>query len=191
MNYIAGLIDIVIKEEHEEFALLVSLIREMKMEKLFSDGIPLIRCKLFQMDRLLHLHLPKFAEFLRMEGIVSNAFCSTWIITLFTFSLEDSKDGKSLDLLIAIWDCFVMDGWKAFFKICLYFLKKYEDQLLELPYDCALRFLNDLPKKTDWFESSAAKNLKEGILKIKVTNKMLLQLENEYYKIIERPNDSI
>ena len=85
---------------------------------------------------------------------------------------------------------FLAEQWKGFFKVCLWFLRHQQQNLLQMDFDNILHTLGDIIK-SDLFILDRAeleqkgvipdlKNLKKDINSTAVTNRLLQDLENEY-----------
>ncbi len=185
MNFVVGFLYLLTKDEGFAFATLVSLVRRMGMEKIYADGVPMLRCRFYQMDRILHLQLPRLAAYFRSEGISASLFSSGWIITLFTYSVEAVKEERPDELLLAIWDSFLARGWKAIFKAGVFLLRKLQAELLELRFEEVLHFVSDIPRSKLWNDPNSVREFRLAFKEIKITNSMLEALEEEYNTIVE------
>ena len=63
------------------------------------------------------------------NNIMSNYFLSPWIITLFTNTIEVNF---KLDIIIKIFDNFIVSGWKTIFNTILLILKKLFNFLINI-----------------------------------------------------------
>jgi hypothetical protein len=91
-------------------------------------------------DRILSLYLPNTLMLFKNNNIMSNYFISPWIITLFTNTMEINC---KLDVLIKIFDNFIISGWKTIFNTALLIVEKNEENLLNLKTDKLLHYLSD------------------------------------------------
>ena len=55
--------------------------------------------------------------------------------------------GDNCQLLLRLWDYFIIDGWKAVFKASVVILKENEDALLGMPFEVMLTQIVNLPTK--------------------------------------------
>lgn len=186
MNFIVGFLYLLLQDESLSFNFLNALIEKFKMGQLYSQDVPLLRAIFYQMDRLIYLHYPHLTSGLRNEGINSSHFTSAWFITLFTYSLQYSKDEKPSEMLMTIWNGFLLYGWKAIFKTALFIIGEFEERILEGKFDEVMVMLGDLPKSTFMYSHETAVKLKASFRKIKVTKRMLAYLYKEYCEVIEK-----
>ena len=117
-----------------------------------------------------------------------------------------------------IWDVFIIvyihispykhssskEGYKGLFKICIYFLKIYQTQLLSYDYDEILNFLNQFSKR-EIFLIPNKKDIKDGldeeqlyIVKLKqeirhiaITNSLLNSLTTDYNCFLIKVNQQL
>ena len=144
------------------------------MAKIFSDGIPLLRKFLYQTDRLLYFENSTLMSRLLNEDITSGFFASAWFISLFTVGLKEDKN----EGLLAIWDTFLLYGWKAIFRAGVFMFSKLKTESTE---DIIGKLGNALIFKN---ETSGDEYLNE-FKKIKVTNEMLELLTDVYISVIK------
>lgn len=186
MNFIVGFLYLLLQDETTTFKFFKTLLDKFKMDNLFKQDVPLLRSYFYQMDRLIYLHYPNLTINLRNEGINSSFFTAGWFITLFTYSLQYSKEDKPSEMLVTIWDGFLLYGWKAIFKTALFIVGELEEKIVEGRFDEIMMMLGELPKSKFMNSPETAKKLRDSFSKIKVTNKMLECLNNEYTEILQR-----
>ena len=69
--------------------------------------------------------LPELHAHFKDENINSSYYSSAWFITLFTNTLQYHPDTNKLPgVLLAIWDEFILHGWKVIFKFSIYMLSE-------------------------------------------------------------------
>jgi len=88
MNFIAGLLLMVFKDETTAFKALQELVDKFQMAELFNVELPKLKLYFYQLDRLVNIVLPEVHAHLREEQINSSYFASAWFITIFTNSLK-------------------------------------------------------------------------------------------------------
>ena len=70
---------------------------------------------------------------------------------------------KNSYLLCIIWDFFLCEGWKGFFKCVVWILKFISPKLLKLEFDEILHYMSDLIK-SDLFINDKASLKQKGIV---------------------------
>jgi len=193
MNFVAGFLYLITKNEAMAFSILCGIIKRLGMQKIYSENVPLLRCRFYQMDRILHSLMPKLAEHFRVQGANASLYCSSWIITLFSMSIEsignNSENEKPSDFIMAIWDAIIAQGWKNLFRAGIFLLQKYENVLMGLKFEKILHFIAEIPKTEIWNKKETAIEFKEKTKSIKISNSMLETLENEYQEIFDGDNN--
>jgi len=189
MNFIVSFLLFFTKDEALAFSLLAALIDKFSLKKLYGGEMESLRGKFYQMDRLLHIHLPRLLEHFRFEGLSSSLYAPGWFVTLFTLTLDETKfpDGKERpsDFLITIWDNFITVGWKAIYKATIFILHKLEKKILHLNSEEILKLMKNLDKDNFWNDDKLAIEFKEEIKKLKITNTMLETLEFEFNNLLQ------
>ncbi|KAL4471664.1 hypothetical protein ABPG74_008557 [Tetrahymena malaccensis] len=186
MNYIAGFLYLIILDEAQTYKAFHTVMNTY-FKQLLTDNFEQLKVVFYQLERLIGIFLPELAEHLKQECVDSNYYATSWFITIFSSVFQYAKDSY---LLCVIWDIFLCEGWKGFFKCVLWILKLNSPKLTKLDFDDILHSLSDLIK-AEMFVNSYADLKKKGILpnvdsikteikQIKVTNKLLENLQNEH-----------
>lgn len=148
MNYIASFIYHLVKNERETFYIMLGLFTHTEYKIMFINDLQRLKQLFYIFDRLLTLNLPEVNNYLKMNTILCNYFCSPWFITLFTNSYQFKVNENPPQIIIKIWDDFILNGWEALMKAGIVLLKIKEDNLLFMKYEELLHYLiNDLIKK--------------------------------------------
>jgi len=66
------------------------------------------QAKLYQLDRLIAILLPDLHAHLKEEAINSSYYSSPYFITLFTSVLQMQTSGDHCQLLLRLWDYFII-----------------------------------------------------------------------------------
>ena len=56
--------------------------------------------------------LPRLAAHFEREGVDHAMYASQWFITIFAYSFP-------FDLVTRVWDMFLLEGWKAVYRVAL------------------------------------------------------------------------
>ena len=155
MNFVAGFLYLVFRDEQMSFKALMRIADIFDMSHLYKKELPKLKLFFYQLDRLIAVRLPMLHRHFKDEQINSGIFSSAWFITQFTNSLqiqekylkEGSVDGQSSGLisdnLLQLWDYFIVSGWKSMFKMSLYLLKQNETHLLHLNFEEILTLIQE------------------------------------------------
>ncbi len=95
------------------------------MRGLWLPGCPELKLRVFQFQTLLEKELPQLISHFKHIGMQLEILTSQWFLTLFAYSLP-------MEVLILVWDCIFLDGWKTVFRIGLARLKAVEHIMLKL-----------------------------------------------------------
>ena len=100
--------------------------------------------RIFQLNILIRENLPEIYNHFKKYQINPDIFFSKWILTIFSSYLQ-------FNTLAIVWDVFFIDGWKAFFKFSLVFLKEMKSDILNLDLNGFSKYLreNILSKHTN------------------------------------------
>ena len=112
-----------------------------------------------------------------------------WFITLFSYCVQETTDSNPPQMLMKIWDSFLLKGWKTIFKTAIFIIKEREQSILEESFEDSLTIMSG-------FSRYDMKQNNEGIEKIlafyksiKITNTILKELEKEYDDELNSIND--
>lgn len=124
MNFILGTILAAGFYEEEAFWLLTQILETYLPVDYFSimSGV-LIDMKIF--DYLISKKLPKLSMHIQEMGLDSSLFSVQWFICMFAYSLQRN-------VVITIWDHFIVEGSSVIFKVGLAILTLVQDRLLEV-----------------------------------------------------------
>ncbi|KDO16049.1 hypothetical protein SPRG_18415 [Saprolegnia parasitica CBS 223.65] len=106
-------------------------------------------------DTILQHELPTLHAYFEEIGMDAKMYVVDWAFTLFTRCVP-------LDVVLRIWDVYILLGTPFFFQACMAILILYEEHLLALDLGDVMRFLHDIPKSmspSDFFDALDAVNL--------------------------------
>jgi len=97
MNFVAGFLFLVFRDEQLTFKALMRVAEIFDMSHLYKKELPKLKLFFYQLDRLIAMKLPQLHQHFKDEQINSGIFASAWFITQFTNSLQiqDKKFRKS------------------------------------------------------------------------------------------------
>lgn len=92
------------------------------LRRQFVPEMPMLQLHMWQLERLLHRHLPLFNSHLLSLGVLPTTFASEWFLTLFA-------QGDWPTVWVArVWDLFLVHGISAIFAIALAICSAAESQ---------------------------------------------------------------
>lgn len=150
MNYVAGFLLQVFKDEELAFKALQSLAAKQNMASLFNSDLPRLKLYFLQLDRLLAIVDIDLYNHFSDENLSSSYYSSAWFITLFTNQLKHNMDpdtGVVNESLLQLWDYFLVSGWQAVLKMGLFLLTMDSTQLMQMSFEDLLFYISESPKK--------------------------------------------
>ena len=122
MNFIAALF-LIYMDEESTFFMLDSLINKYEMKGLFLPNFPDLKKKFYVFLNLEKKFLPKIYDILKRDNILPSLYLSEWFLCLFTHDM-------SIDIIVRIFDVFLLEGFKVIYRFSLAFLKLKEKSFL-------------------------------------------------------------
>jgi aarF domain-containing kinase len=129
MNFLAGFLVLITKDQALSFALLRGLVNKYDMSEIFNADKSKLKLFFYTLDRLISIYLPDLHSHFKEESVNSSMFCTTFFITLFTQVLQTQQTPEKIWKLKRIWDYFIVYGWKAIFKVSVLMLRESEENL--------------------------------------------------------------
>jgi len=179
MNYLAGFLLMQTNGNvHQSFWVLDCIMKEYDQKWLFVRGLPHLNMLLWSLEHLVDMYLPNLADFIRMENIPTSLYATEWFATGFTYVLPP-------ELVVRIWDLFIVDGWQALFRFALAILSLCSDDLMLLDFEKFVRYMKTLSQS----KSFDVEELVQTALEFEVTDRLIDELE-EYYvrKVVAEGN---
>ena len=94
-------------------------------------------------------------------------YFTEWFVTLYTRSFP-------FDLVVRVFDVFFFEGWKIIFRVALALLKLAQPLLLKFGMEGVMAYFRKFPASVD------ADKVMGVALNIRLTQKRMMELENEY-----------
>ena len=175
MNYLVAFILSICDDEEEAFYLTLSFFKNTSYKNIFLNDLKLLRLNFSIFDKLLYIYVPTIYTHLNLNEIYSIYYINPWIITLFTYLINDKL---KIDCFIKIFNLFIIYGWKSIINISLNIFINYEKYILEQKDENLLQFLSsDLSVK---FINDLNNNEYNNIDEIKISNKLLKEIKKEF-----------
>ena len=129
------------------FSLMLSLMHKgskLAMFGLWQAGVPKMKLRVYQLDRLLRWTLPKLHTHFNEIQLAPEILVAQWFITIYSYTVP-------IALTMRLWDYIFLGGWPAMYRIALALMSALEPQLLELDLEGIGLMMRD------WKKSSGSK----------------------------------
>ena len=125
MNYIAGLLLLVMDSEEDAFWLLV-VATEYLLQGYYNDALVQVRVEQQVLSHLLHDHFPRIHAHLAASSMPELSIVTIkWFITLYI-------DVLPLQTTLRVWDAFFNEGAKVLFRVALALFAQHQEAILAI-----------------------------------------------------------
>jgi hypothetical protein len=141
MAFVAGLLVITMREE-DAFWTLAACVQSPRhaMAGLYAPGLPRFGEVQHVFAVLAREHVPRLAAHLAALEIDHSMYATQWFITVFSYNFP-------FDVVTRVWDMFLLEGWKAVYRVALAALRLNEAALLALEHDELMAALKSLAER--------------------------------------------
>ena len=142
VGYVQGMgfitaIFLIYMDEESSFYMLHCLMKKYKLEGLYYEGFPDLKKKCYVFLNLQKKYVNSVYKIFQREGIIPTMYLSSWFISLFARTLD-------FHIVLRVYDCFFLEGFKVIYRIALAILKLNETifcktkkgEVLPLIYKC-------------------------------------------------------
>merc|ERR1711957_1079103 len=133
MNFVAGLLLRISRNEEESFWMLVCLMDTGKLSGFYQNNFPLLRRYLKAYDDLVQEMVPDLREHFKREHVQPAVYLHQWFLTLFINALP-------LPMVLAFWDVIVCIGLEELLPITIALLRVLKNMLLGLEFEEIIRY---------------------------------------------------
>ena len=123
MGFICALL-LTYMDDVRTFFMLDTLIKKYELEGIYLPDFPELKKKFYVLLNLEKKYIPKSYKILCRDEVYPRCYASEWFICLFARSLE-------FNILVRIFDTFVLEGFKVIYRYALAFIKMKEEELIE------------------------------------------------------------
>merc|ERR1719494_216954 len=123
LNYIVGLLLLIVKKESSCFWLLVRLIENL-LPDFYSSGMKGIRIECGVLNFLLQQRHPDLFSHLQKHNVDLELFISKWFVCLF-------MDVLPIETVLRIWDCLFYEGSKILLRVAFTLIVINKEKLLQ------------------------------------------------------------
>ena len=170
MNFIAGALIELIDEEEKIFWIFLSFIDNIDMNLLYLKNMPDYSIRVFQLNYFIKLYFPELFNHFKKNQITPDIIFSKWILTIFANYMPFTT-------LYKIWDLFIIDKWKAIFRISIILLDTMKEQLMQFDLNHFCLFF----KSKEIKESVKYNYICQRYDDYKISNKKLSELKEEFF----------
>ena len=180
MNFIVGALIELIEEEEKIFWIFLSFIDNIDMNLLYLKNMPDYSIRVFQLNYFIKQYFPDLFNHFKKNQITPDIIFSKWILTIFANYLP-------FETCYKIWDLFIIDKWKAIFRISIILLDTMKDKLIQLDLNKFCLFI----KSKEIKESVKYKYISQRYNDYNISNKKLKELKEEFFihKVKEKLED--
>ena len=150
--------------------------RNLKMESLFYTGLPELHVMNYTFEKMIQKFCPKLFKHFRETDMKTEYFTFKWSMTIFSCALP-------WEILVHIFDLFVMDGWPSIYKIGVSLLNNFVAEKI-LPMDNMMeisQFFRDNLRFSKTFSEEDIHAIIMGSHTINITQQDLLKLKEDFY----------
>ena len=177
MGFIAAVF-LTYMDEESSFFMLHSLMKKYDMEGFYLPGFPILKKTFYILLNLEKKFIPKIYELFKKEGMIPSMYASEWFICLFSRNL-------GFDVLVRIFDVFLLEGYKVIYRFALAFLKLKEEKFLGGKDGLA----SIMPIINECTENVDVEKVFNTAFGFSISRKYIDKLGNEYEKIKNDENN--
>lgn len=149
-------------DEESAFWMLISIMDKYQLKGFYKQGFPELSVALYKFMNLVKKMFPKIFESFKSKSVYSSMFASQWFLTLFIVNLK-------FEVVVRIFDCFLMEGMRVIYRMGLALLKLNEDKITSnKEFDVVMNIMKNLDEGI-----TIDKLFKTAFESIKFTEKML------------------
>lgn len=191
MNFIAGFLIMVTRDEETAFKFMQQLISHYEMQDFYIEDIVLLKKNLYLLDRFIANFYPNLDVIFRIQNINSSLYASSWLMTIFTRAMQLVQSGIPTAMTLKIWDCFLIDGWKAFFKAALFIINELKDNILDGRFDQIMELFSNVSRAKILHDSLTAKKFMKSYKNLDVSNFHIRSLKEEYDTVLKEVHNNV
>ena len=139
------------------------------LAELWKPGLLRLKITIFQLKRLVKFKLPFLAKHFKKLEVSLYDIVTPWILTVFTCFL---KRKSYREIIMRIWDIFVVKGWCAVVSACLAFLYLSQEIVIGESIEHSLQYYKKPIKSPDIYKV---------MRKFEISQLHLQELESAYY----------
>jgi len=142
---------------------------------LWQSGVPKMKLRVFQFDRILRWTLPRLHSHFTQIQLAPEILVAQWFITIFCYTLP-------LALTMRVWEYVFLGGWPAMFRVAMSLMYALEQRMLQLDLEGIGLLMRDWKKGTQGILSKDVgieEIMKRAHLMV-ITDEVLQQLQGHF-----------
>ena len=125
LNFLAARAIILFKSEEKIFMFLDGLINRFNLEYFLSINNQKLPKQIKYLSQILNKYCKNFINYLKSKFINHDFFTTSWLLTLFSNSMDRKK-------LYICWCFMIIFGWKFFYSFIIQIILFYENDLMKI-----------------------------------------------------------
>ena len=179
MNFIGSMLLLVSKnKEHIAFMIFLHFLgdKSLKMECMFVQGLPELAVMNFTFDKAISKFCTKLFAHFRSVEMKTEYFTFKWSMTLFSCFLPK-------DVLIPIFDLFLVNGWPYIYRIGVSLLNNFlQGRILQMDSMMAIsQFFREDMRNQRTFNPRDIHSIIQGSHNILITKTDLVKFKDDFY----------
>jgi hypothetical protein len=167
MGFITALI-LTYMDEESTFWMIHSLMNKYNMRGYYEKDFPDLQRTFYKLLSLMKKHIPKVYDHFKKNSFHPSMYALQWFITIFAVNFK-------FDVLVRIYDVFLLEGEKVLYRLALAILKLSEEKLL-----LYREFENVLEVFKNIFDNIQADDLFNKAFKFSISKLHLREYDMEY-----------
>ena len=150
------------------------------MRGLWQAGVPQMKLRVYQLDRLLLWSQPRLHAHLSSIQLAPEVLVAQWFVTLFSYTIP-------LPLTVRLWDMLFLSGWTGMFRVALAVMQRLQGPMLGADLEGLGRLMREWKRglgamKSELAASGAERVLQEALQAgaVFATAEGLARLEEEF-----------
>ena len=179
MGFLAALFLLYMDEENA-FWMLNIVFKKYGLEEVYMKEFPGLRKRFYIFINLLKKFMPKIYNKLIELNIYPTLYASQWFFTCFSNCL-------SFNIVVRIFDCFLLEGEKIIYRVALALIKLKEDIIIKSKsFETVMETL-----KSNSNEIKSPDILLETAFNFSLSREEIKRLEKEYTNLFQTKNEEL
>jgi hypothetical protein len=147
------------------------------MSLLWQQGVPKMKLRVYQLDRVVKWTLPKLHKHLIDIQLTPEVLVAQWFITLFTYTVP-------LELTLRVFDYIFLEGWSGMFRVALALLKSLDSAIRDTDLEGVGAIMKEWRNMIGSKGTSSLKNREGEIMRIAnvmvINDDVLMKLQESF-----------
>ena len=179
MGFLAALL-LSYMDEENAFWMLNFIFKKYGLEEVYMKDFPGLRKRFYIFLKLLQKFFPKIHNKLIELKVFPTMYASQWFFTCFSNCL-------SFNIVVRIFDCYLLEGEKIIYRVALALLKLKENQILKSKsFESVMEVIKSIN-----CENKTPDQLLQTAFKFSLSRQDIKKLEIEYLNLVKTKNDEL